>query len=119
MKIGIIMLAAGNSRRFGSNKLLYEIQGKPMFCYILDTLYDVQKNWEQLPGEPESCLEVSVVTQYDFIAEQAEKYGFRVYHNLAPERGISSSVESVWRQIRRQMQPFFVWQINPGCPARR
>ena len=72
MKIGIIMLAAGNSRRFGSNKLLYEIQGKPMFCYILDTLYDVQKNWEQLPGEPESCLEVSVVTQYDFIAEQAE-----------------------------------------------
>ena len=85
MKIGIIMLAAGNSRRFGSNKLLYEIQGKPMFCYILDTLYDVQKNWEQLPGEP--------------------------------ERGISSSVRSVWRQIRRQMQLCFVWQTSPGCPA--
>ena len=27
MKLGLIMLAAGNSRRFGSNKLLYTIEG--------------------------------------------------------------------------------------------
>ena len=30
MKLGLIMLAAGNSRRFGSNKLLYGIDGMPM-----------------------------------------------------------------------------------------
>ena len=31
MKLGLIMLAAGNSRRFGSNKLLYGIDGMPMY----------------------------------------------------------------------------------------
>ena len=38
MKIALIMLAAGNSRRFGSNKLLYEIEGKPMYRHILEKL---------------------------------------------------------------------------------
>lgn len=35
MKLGLIMLAAGNSRRFGSNKLLYRIDGMPMYRHIL------------------------------------------------------------------------------------
>ena len=35
MKLGLIMLAAGNSRRFGSNKLLYGIDGMPMYRHIL------------------------------------------------------------------------------------
>ena len=38
MKIALIMLAAGNSRRFGRNKLLYEIEGKPMYRHILEKL---------------------------------------------------------------------------------
>ena len=42
MKIALIMLAAGNSRRFGSNKLLYEIEGKPMYRHILEKLMIVQ-----------------------------------------------------------------------------
>ena len=41
MKIALIMLAAGNSRRFGSNKLLYEIEGKPMYQHILEKLMKV------------------------------------------------------------------------------
>ena len=36
MKIALIMLAAGNSRRFGSNKLLYEIDGNcSLFFYYI------------------------------------------------------------------------------------
>ena len=35
MKLGLIMLAAGNSRRFGSNKLLYSVDGMPMYRHIL------------------------------------------------------------------------------------
>ena len=38
MKIALIYLAAGNSRRFGSNKLFYEIDGKPMYRHLLDRL---------------------------------------------------------------------------------
>ena len=47
MKIALIMLAAGNSRRFGSNKLLYEIDGKPMYRYILEKLMVVAEQLEE------------------------------------------------------------------------
>ena len=42
MKLGLIMLAAGNSRRFGSNKLLYGIDGMPMYRHILLELKEVK-----------------------------------------------------------------------------
>ena len=47
MKIALIMLAAGNSRRFGSNKLLYEIEGKPMYRHILEKLMIVAEWLEE------------------------------------------------------------------------
>ena len=47
MKIALIMLAAGNSRRFGSNKLLYEIEGKPMYRHILEKLIIVAEWLEE------------------------------------------------------------------------
>ena len=47
MKIALIMLAAGNSRRFGSNKLLYEIEGKPMYRHILEKLMIVAEQLEE------------------------------------------------------------------------
>ena len=47
MKIALIMLAAGNSRRFGRNKLLYEIEGKPMYRHILEKLMIVAEQLEE------------------------------------------------------------------------
>lgn len=43
MKIGMILLAAGYSRRFSSNKLLYEIEGRPMYLRTLDQLIQAGK----------------------------------------------------------------------------
>ena len=51
MKIAMIMLAAGNSRRFGANKLLYEIDGIPMYRHVLEQLDDTKKKMENIYSE--------------------------------------------------------------------
>ena len=81
MRIALIMLAAGNSRRFGGNKLLYEIDGNPMYRYILERLIAVAGAGGQ-GKEVSSCvletgslknikqeMTVTVVTQYEEIEE--------------------------------------------------
>ena len=43
--IHIIYMAAGNSRRFGSNKLFYELDGKPMYRHLLDHLIEIKDRY--------------------------------------------------------------------------
>ena len=88
MKLGLVMLAAGNSRRFGSNKLLYTVDGEPMYRHILSELVKVRK---ELETQGIYCS-ITVVTQYDEIAEDAGKNGVSVLYNLHPDEGISSSL---------------------------
>lgn len=87
MKIAMIMLAAGNSRRFGENKLLYEVDGMPMYRHVLKQLIKAKDQ------QADIRCDISVVTQYDMIAETARKQGIRVLYNLHPEQGISSSLK--------------------------
>ena len=73
LKLGCIVMAAGNSRRFGGNKLAEVIGGYTVFERALmavpkDILYNVV-----------------VVTQYPEAAALAEKYGFRCVLNPEPE----------------------------------
>lgn len=46
--IHIIYMAAGNSRRFGSNKLFYELDGKPMYRHLLDHLIKIKDRYNKL-----------------------------------------------------------------------
>ena len=46
--IHIIYMAAGNSRRFGSNKLFYELDGKPMYRHLLDHLIEIRDRYNKL-----------------------------------------------------------------------
>lgn len=81
-----ILLAAGNSIRFGKNKLLYCLNGKPVYRYILEILYQQKK---------ENLLEhVIVVSQYEEIFSDIRVHfpGIELVRNPAPERGISSSL---------------------------
>lgn len=82
-----ILLAAGNSTRFGENKLLYEIDGKPMFRHMLDTLYPFYKE-----GVISRLL---VVTQYEQIMRTIRKeyVGAILVENHYPESGISHSIQ--------------------------
>lgn len=93
MKIAMIMLAAGNSRRFGANKLLYKVDGMPMYKHVLGQLIQAKNQLEICAGNLiDIRCDITVVTQYDTIAETAREQGIHVLYNLHPERGISSSL---------------------------
>ena len=61
----VIYMAAGNSRRFGSNKLLYLYEGKPLYRHGLELLLELKQEM----GEK---LTVTVVTQYPEILEEVQ-----------------------------------------------
>lgn len=86
MKVCLIYLAAGNSRRFGSNKLLYELGGKPLYRHLLDRL-------ARLCGRRQEW-EVIVVTQYPAIYEAVEKSKIRAVFSPDSYQGASYSVRA-------------------------
>ena len=63
--IHVIYMAAGNRRRFGSNKLLYLYDGKPLYRHGLELLLKLKQEM----GEK---LTVTVVTQYPEILEEVQ-----------------------------------------------
>lgn len=64
MKNRIIYLAGGNSVRFGSNKLLYEYNGKPLYRYTLDVLINIVNINED--------YSLTIVTQYQDIKDHID-----------------------------------------------
>lgn len=108
-KIALIMLAAGNSRRFGSNKLLYEIDGTPMY---LRTLKKLQKAASELGN-----CKIIVVTQYEEIVSKAKELGIEVRMNSQPERGISSSMQIGLSAAERSAACLFTVSDQPWLTA--
>lgn len=86
MKIHLILLAAGFSRRFGSNKLLYPVDGKPMYRHTLDLMIKLASEFEG--------ADASVVTCYEEIAKETKKQGAACFINRHSEQGISSSMQT-------------------------
>jgi CTP:molybdopterin cytidylyltransferase MocA len=78
--IAVILQAAGNSTRYGSNKLLRTMEnGRPMVCSILDA------------ARAQHACRLILVTQYKEIAALAPD--FHVVMNHRPELGISRSMQ--------------------------
>jgi len=81
LKLGCVVMAAGNAKRFGENKLAVQLEGR---SFILRTL-------ESVPEKEFST--VAVVTQYPEIANLAKEFHFTEIHNSHPEYGISHTIE--------------------------
>ena len=82
----MIYLAAGLSSRYGSNKLLETIEGKPMYRHLLDILTIMKEE------EPQR-YEVVVVTAYDEIGEASKTLPVKVVRNEHQDLGISHSIQ--------------------------
>ena len=80
MRIGCVVMAAGDARRFGENKLAVVFDGKML----------IQRALEAVPAE-EFCA-VAVVTQYPEVEALAEESGFIPVHNPHPDWGISHTI---------------------------
>lgn len=80
MKIKAIILAAGNSKRFGKEKLLEGFQGKPLIMHVIEEVLKVEFE------------EIILVTQYEEVEKLINTRNIRVVRNKNVDKGISHSI---------------------------
>lgn len=80
LKLGCVVMAAGNARRFGENKLAAGIGGRSLILRALEAV--PREEFEQ----------VAVVTQYPEILELAEGFRFAPVRNPHPDWGVSHTI---------------------------
>lgn len=81
LKINLILLASGYSRRFNGNKLLTNFYDKPLYMHIIDKAINMDFN------------KVICVTQYEEIKRNLNNTGIYVVMNENSELGISNSIK--------------------------
>lgn len=86
MRLNLIYLAAGNSRRFGENKLLFQIQGKPLYRYGLERLMEICERYPQ--------WKLTVVTQYEEIYREVRRLPVWAVFSPKSRQGISHSIRA-------------------------
>lgn len=120
-KLGCLIMAAGNSNRFGENKLFAAYRGTSLLELALLAV-------------PTECFSrVTVVSQYDRALALAKAYGFDAIENRTPELGVSRTIhlgtqamldcDAILYMVADQplLQPNSVcavaerWTREPGC----
>lgn len=86
MSTHIIYLAAGSSRRFGANKLLYELDGTPLFRYGLNMLAGLVR--------ARTDCTLTVVSRYAEILQAARAEGARAVPSPESEKGLSYTIRA-------------------------
>lgn len=81
LKIGCVVMAAGNAVRFGSNKLSALLEGRRLIDCALAAI------------PQEAFQQTVIVTQYPEISSIAKEYCFTVIFNEHPDHGISETVK--------------------------
>ena len=89
LKLGCVIMAAGNARRYGQNKLAAQLRGRSLILRAL----------EAVPAEE---LEAAVVvTQYPEVMDLAEAFRFAAIRNEHPDWGISHTIALGLTALRR------------------
>ncbi len=87
----ILYLASGSSRRFGGNKLLCPVNGKPLYLHGLTTLASVLT--------VRSDCTLTVVTRTESVAAEARKLGASAVISPESENGISHTIRAGIRSL--------------------
>ncbi len=82
----LILLAAGSSRRFGGNKLLAPLKGKPLYAWGLSALHEVCR----ARGD---CT-LTVVSRYTEIRDAAQAVDAQAVDSPDSEKGQSHSIRA-------------------------
>ncbi len=82
----ILYLASGSSRRFGSNKLLYPVAGRPLFLHGLETL--------QAAVQGRGDCTLTVVSRYAEIRDAAASLGIHAVDSPDSEMGVSHTIRA-------------------------
>lgn len=88
-KTAFIFMASGFGSRFGSNKLLASFQGKPLYCYGLESILEAART---LCREDGFEAHVIAVSQYGEILEDAQRRGAEAVFNEISGEGIAASL---------------------------
>ena len=103
--IHIIYMAAGNSRRFGSNKLFYELDGKPMYRHLLERLIEIKDRYNKLKNAESNnpVIDITVVTRYREIQDYCACIP-DCHAVLSPdsEKGISYTIKAGIMAVQEQ-----------------
>jgi molybdenum cofactor cytidylyltransferase len=91
MQIAAIYMASGFGRRFGSNKLLYNLKGKPLYQHGFEQL---QVALERLQTDGVCLYRLVVVSQYDSILDWTRQQGAVTQRNMAAAEGICASLRA-------------------------
>ncbi len=80
LHLSAIILASGHARRFGENKLLHPVNGKPMIEHLFASI-------------PAGLFQqVIVVSIYDEVLTIAKKYGYLAVHNEDPTGDMAKTI---------------------------
>lgn len=89
MNVGAVVLSAGLSTRFGGNKLLVPMGGRPLLGYALTALCAA-----------EGIARRAAVVSDARVAQVVREYGVQVIDNEEPERGQALSIVLAARAMR-------------------
>lgn len=88
MRAALIYMASGFGSRFGANKLLEELEGRPLYRHGLDCLFQVKEDLEREGWR----AELLVVSQYEEILKEAARLGAKAVYNGSSSQGITASI---------------------------